>query len=240
MQRETINQILELRFANKTYEEIAATVGYTPRTVGRVLGQHRADLALMHSQWLEVNNEKLQNDLRSQSTHRATVLRELRQELSTRKFSNIPTDKLIRLIEQGERAQRETENQLTKTIQRGNKSIDGYIPEIDEPTSIHSFPLANHNDSLINFPKPIPATVPKRAPSEVQSAAAPQNPTESNTERMESEEYIPEDWTAEEEAIYQQDLLDEEKRLTEQLKAIAQLKNPKPSETEATPQKKAA
>jgi hypothetical protein len=57
MKRETINQILDLRFANKTYEEIAATVGYTPRTVGRVLGKHRADLALMHSQWLELNNE---------------------------------------------------------------------------------------------------------------------------------------------------------------------------------------
>ncbi|MDB6053302.1 MAG: hypothetical protein JWN25_825 [Verrucomicrobiales bacterium] len=241
MQRETINQILELRFANKTYEEISATVGYTPRTVGRVLGKHRADLALMHSQWLELNNEKLQNDIRSQSTHRATILHQLREELSTRKFSDIPTDKLMRMIEQGERAERETENRLTKIIHCGNQSIDDYVAEIDEPSSSRALPSMNHKPSLTTLPKPIPLPVPAPAHTAVQAATpTPQNEPESKAERMEPEDYIPEDWTAEEEAIYQQDLLEDEKRLAQELKTTTQLKNPDPSSNEAKPQKKAA
>ncbi|MDB6053812.1 MAG: hypothetical protein JWN25_1335 [Verrucomicrobiales bacterium] len=237
MQRETINQILELRFANKTYEEIAATIGYTPRTVGRVLGKHRADLALMHSQLLELNNEKLQNDLRSQATHRATVLHQLREELSTRKFSDIPTDKLMRMIEQGERAEREAENQLTKIIQRGNQSIDGYIPEVGEPSSIRSLPSRINTPSL---PTPNPAPVPVPAP--VVQAAAPdlENYPAPKAERMGPEDYIPEDWTAEEEAIYQLEMLQEEKRIAQQLKTLDHPENPNPSSNEATPQKKAA
>ncbi|MDB6054281.1 MAG: hypothetical protein JWN25_1804 [Verrucomicrobiales bacterium] len=233
MQRETINQILELRFANKTYEEIAATVGYTPRTVGRVLGKHRADLALMHSQWLELNNEKLQNDIRSQSTHRATVLHQLREELSTRKFSDIPTDKLMRMIEQGERAEHETENRLTKIIHGGNKSIDDYLPEVDEPSFIRSLPS--------QFNTPIPAPVPVPALTVVQTASpAPGIDPEPKTEQMEPEDYTPEDWTAEEEAIYQQEMLEEEKRIAQQLKPYPEVTNPNPSSTEVTPQKKAA
>ncbi|MDB6055121.1 MAG: hypothetical protein JWN25_2644 [Verrucomicrobiales bacterium] len=232
MQRETINQILDLRFANKTYEEIAATVGYAPRTVGRVLGKHRADLALRHSQWLELNNEKLQNDLRSQSTHRATVLHQLPEELSTRKFSDIPTDKLMRMIEQGERAERETENRLTKLIHRGNQSIDDYVPEVDEPSSIPSLPSRSNTPSL---PKPIPTPVPVPALTVLQAASpAPEQDPAANAERIEPEDYIPEDWTAEEEAIYQQVVLEEEKRLAQRPK------NPNPCSTGATPQKKAA
>ncbi|MDB6056130.1 MAG: hypothetical protein JWN25_3653 [Verrucomicrobiales bacterium] len=238
MKRETINQILELRFANKTYEEIAATVGYTPRTIGRVLGKHRADLALMHSQWLEVNNEKLQNDLRSQATHRATILHQLREELSTRKFSDIPTDKLMRMIEQGERAERETENRLTKIIHRGNQSIDDYIPEIDEPATSRA---ALPNPSLTTLPKPIPSPVPAPAPTVAQSAApVPVKAAELEPEQNKPEATIPEGRSPEERAKYQKKLLEDVKELAQQLKTIAQLRNPNPSIKEGIPQKKAA
>src|SRR4051812_32281973 len=154
MKRETINQILDLRFAKKTYEEIAAIVGYTPRTVGRVLSSHRADLALMHSQWLELTNEKFHNDLRTQATHRATILYQLREELSTRKFSDVPIDKLMRMIEQGERAMRETENYFARIVQRGNQCTDSFIMEIDEPGFMESLTSVPITPSLSSRPKP--------------------------------------------------------------------------------------
>jgi hypothetical protein len=138
----------------------------------------------------------------------------------------------MRMIEQGERAEREAENQLTKIINRGNHSVDGYIPEVDEPSFIRSLPSKINTPSL---PKPIPAPVPVPALTVVQAAApALENYPAPKAERIEPEDYIPEDWTAEEEAIYQQVTLEEEKRIAQQLK------NPNPSSNEATPQKKAA
>jgi alkylated DNA nucleotide flippase Atl1 len=224
MERETINQILDLRFAKKTYEEIAATVGYTTRTVGRVLGRHRADLALMHSQWLELTNEKLQNDLRSQATHRATTLHQLREELSTRKFTDIPIDKLMRMIEQGERAMRETENQLAKIIQRGNQSTDAYVMEVDEPSFMRSL-SSPVNQRAVNG---LPGSAVVRAPAPTNPsihpapASAPESKPSPEVETREPEDYRPEDWTPEEEADLQRILAEEEEiELARQLKSTS-------------------
>jgi hypothetical protein len=249
MERQTINQILDLRFANKTYEEIATTVGYTARTVGRVLGKHRADLALMHSQWLELSNEKLQNDFRAQATHRATILHELRGELSSRKFSEIPVDKLMRMIEQGERAMRETENQLTKMIQRGNQSIDGHLMEVDEPSFMRSLTSPETNRFFSTPPAATPVTVPVAAPSPAPTLlpAPSTTPKQSNTTELidgvdvfEPVDHIPADWTPEEEALYQQMVKEEAEDLAQQAKITAMLKTPIPSAKSATPKKKAA
>jgi hypothetical protein len=242
MERENINQILDLRFAKKTYEEIAATVGYTTRTIGRVLSSHRADLALMHSQWLELTNEKFHNDLRNQATHRATILHQLREELSTRKFTDIPVDKLMRMIEQGERAMRETENYFARIVQRGNQCTDGYLMEIDEPSfmeSLTSFPIT---PALSPLPKPTRAPAPTPAPTVLPAPATGSAPaTAAEPHQPEPLDRIPEDWTPEEEALYQQMLKEEAEDLAQQAKISAMVKTPIPTTKEAmSKQKKAA
>ncbi|MDB6129338.1 MAG: hypothetical protein JWM04_445, partial [Verrucomicrobiales bacterium] len=141
----------------------------------------------------------------------------------------------------GERAERETENRLTKLIHGGNQSVDDYIPEIDEPSSSRALPSMNPNPSLTTLPKQIPSPVPAPASTVAPSAApAPVKAAVSVPEQNDPEVTIPKSWSVEERAKYQKKLLDEVKELAQQLKTIAQLRNPNPSSTGATPQKKAA
>jgi hypothetical protein len=94
---DTKSQFMELRAKGWSLGRIAAQIGVSKRTLVDWNQQHHLELQLLRAVEMEALEERILASHEDELVRLATHQKAIEQELLTRRFSGLPTDKLFRL-----------------------------------------------------------------------------------------------------------------------------------------------
>jgi hypothetical protein len=188
MKIELVDKILKLRSQGRTQHQIAHITGFCTRTVIRVLQKYSHEFAAHEADVVELTFEKSGIGHKDRAFYEAAFHARVEDELNRRPLSDIPTDKLVKIVMMARKRSDEYRDRAKRNLYESDLQSEAVIfteedehpirePQQDTRTGSQQFAGTHQPPSPANPQPQAPQSsfVPSIAPAEATTQTSPES-----------------------------------------------------------------